>query len=181
VITAAAALLSALAVTANAQSVTQTLSIAFVGGDIPTAPLGGWLPAFIAGVLALAAAIGLRRRGKGATCLWTSIVVSASALLLDNVPSSEAGVPTTLLPLLGSPASVQFTFSGAASFTVVDAFNTLPGSITIANITLTPGPYSIVVAPASPTTGPKLVTPGCFVGESLTNGQKCFVDLEITP
>jgi hypothetical protein len=170
-----------LAVTANAQSVTRTLTIEFVGGDVAAVPLGGWLPGFIAGVLGLAAAIGLRRRGKGSTWLWTTIVVSATALLLDNVPSTEAKSAPTLLPLLGSPASVQFTFPGAPPFTEVDATNKLPGPITITKIMLTPGPYSILVAPESPTTGPKLVTPGCFVGEGLANGKMCFVDLGVVP
>jgi hypothetical protein len=180
---AAAGLLFAFAGAAGAQTVTQTLSVAFIGLQAPSpVPFASWLPAAAAGALAVAAAVVLRRRRFGRFSVWMLAAVGSAALLLEGTPVSEAGVFTTPLSLTSSPSSVQFTFPGAPLFNEVVATNNDLGAIgiQITNITLSVGPYIIGIgAAASKHLDPKFVgPPPCFVGMHLNKGASCFIDLQ---
>ena len=185
---AAGVLLFAFAGAAGAQTVTQTLSVDFVGLAAPSpVPLGSWLPAAAAGVLALAASVILRRRRFGRLFVWMLAAVGSATLLLEGTPVTEAA-PITMTPLslTSSPASVQFTFPGAPPFNEVIATNNDLGAIgiRITNITLTSGPYVIggFALAASKNLGPKIVGPlPCAIGMSLNTGANCAIELTVVP
>ncbi len=154
---------------ALAQTVTQTLSVGFSGAA--PIPVGTWTTMAIAILLAVVAAVLLRRRSPTGAWSWSAALLGTGALLaLQSIRSAEAVITITPLNLTTSPAVVQFMFPGAPFETEVLVTNATGGTTKIMSISLGSGPY-IMFGLANP----------CSVGLALAPGKTCTIGLMVPP